>query len=450
MNNKHFESNTMEEIDTERYRGTERTEEVRDIIERMPTKFGWRVSMIVVFIFLLLLFFGWIIRYPDIVKGQVTINTPVAPIKLVANSAGKIKLNRTVSQSRVNGGDIVGYIESATSYDTLCLIKEALKNYNPNDSYNTSILATLPSRVALGDLTSRYYGFLGSLQQMANFNNNKLYDKQIQSLRSLREHQMNEVRNSSDRININKSTLEYSEKFLKRDSILYAGKVAAEAELDRTKMEYLSTQSGYANARSSQIDAEKQAQQTLSKITEVDVQKNEKRKELEIALLAAYNDLIDNITLWEQRYLFKAPFKGQVQFLRFWTDDQFVQAQEPVFTIIPDANEPYGQVALPALGAGKVKTGQEVIVKLDDFPYNEYGSITGIVNNISLTTNTEKTQQGNVETYLVTVKFPKGLITNYGKPIAFRHEAKGAAEIITKDRRLIERLFDNLKYALNK
>jgi energy-coupling factor transporter ATP-binding protein EcfA2 len=216
-------------------------------------------------------------------------------------------------------------------------------------------------------------------------------------------------------------------------------------QLVQSQLQHLSYSTNFTNAKSNQIDAEKQAQQTQSSITQTRVQKSEKLNELKIALLASYNDFMDNIALWEERYLFKSPFDGQVQFLRFWTNGQFVQAGESVFTIVPKADEPYGQILLPAVGAGKVKPDQEAIIKLNDFPYNEYGSVTGIVSGISLTTNTEKTGEGSIEAYLVTVKFPKGLTTNYGKPLAFKHEAKGTAEIITKDRRLIERLFDNLK-----
>ena len=441
---------TIEHIDVHKYSGAERTEEVRDIIERMPTKFGFWISIIVIGLFSLLMLFGWIIRYPDIVRGQVTINTSVSPIKLIANNSGKLKLNNISSQAAVKGNDIIGYIDNATSYDTLLMIQRIIAGYNPSNPYNTLIISKLPPKVALGELTSKYYNFLSNLHQLNNFNQDRIYDKQIASLQNLHSDQRKEVANSGERISIGKKTLEHTYNFYKRDSLLMAQKASSDAELDKSRLDYLNTQAGYANARSNQIEAEKQAQQTLSKITEVNVQKNEKRKELEIALLASYNDLVDNITLWEQRYLFKAPFAGKVQFLRFWTNDQFIQAGEPVFTIIPENNEPYGQVSLPAFGAGKVQVGQEVIIKLDDFPYNEYGSVTGAISSISLTTNTEKTQQGNIETYLVTVKFPKGLTTNYGKKLTFKHESKGTAEIITKDRKLIERLFDNLKYVVEK
>ena len=49
------------------------------------------------------------------------------------------------------------------------------------------------------------------------------------------------------------------------------------------------------------------------------------------------------------------------------------------------------------------------------------------------------------EAYLVLVKFPHGLVTNFGKKLTVNFEAKGQADIITKPKRLIERLFDNLK-----
>lgn len=450
MNLNNIENGTIEAIDIEKYHGTERTEEVKDIIERMPTKFGRWISLVVLFIFSLILLFGWLIRYPDVVTGQTTVNTSVAPIKLVANTSGKLHLNDIQSQSAAKAGAVIAYIETATSYDTLQYIKKVLKAYNPNNIVNTSILHQLPSTPALGELTSKYYNFIASLHQLAAFNNDKLYDKQIASLQNLYGHQQREVKNSSERTNINKGVLSFSQKSLDRDSVLFAQKVSSAAEYERAKQQHLTSSAGVTNAQSNQIDAEKQAQQTQSNITQTRVQKSEKLNEIKIALLAAYNDLVDNIALWEERYLFKAPFDGQVQFLKFWTNGQFVQAGEQVFTIVPEADEPYGQILLPAVGAGKVKPGQEAIIKLNDFPYNEYGSITGTVSGISLTTNTEKTEQGSIEVYLVTVKFPKGLTTNYGKPIAFKHESKGTADIITKDRRLIERLFDNLKYVLNK
>ena len=42
--------------------------------------------------------------------------------------------------------------------------------------------------------------------------------------------------------------------------------------------------------------------------------------------------------------------------------------------------------------------------------------------------------------YRVEIRFPQGLLTNYGHRLPIAYEARATAEIVTDDRRLIERL----------
>ncbi|NNU33286.1 HlyD family efflux transporter periplasmic adaptor subunit [Mucilaginibacter sp. S1162] len=107
-------------------------------------------------------------------------------------------------------------------------------------------------------------------------------------------------------------------------------------------------------------------------------------------------------------------------------------------------------MTLPSTGAGKVEQGQEVIIKLENYPYREYGSIKGKVSSVSLTATAMKTEKGEIETYLVNVELPNDLKTNYGTYLKFKYEIKGEGDVITKDRRLIERLFDNMRYSVKK
>ena len=79
-----------------------------------------------------------------------------------------------------------------------------------------------------------------------------------------------------------------------------------------------------------------------------------------------------------------------------------------------------------------------------------YGSVKGIVNSISLTTNSIKTAQGDAETYLVTINFPEDLTTNFRTKLNVKYEVKGSADIITNDRSLMQRFFGNLKYVMKK
>lgn len=82
---------------------------------------------------------------------------------------------------------------------------------------------------------------------------------------------------------------------------------------------------------------------------------------------------------------------------------------------------------------------------MNNFPYDEYGLIKGKVKSISRITNKLTTQKGEVDTYLVAISFPEGMTTNFGRRLPLDFESKGTAKIITKPKRLIERLFDNLK-----
>ena len=429
---------------------TERSEEVQHIIERMPTGFGFRVSSIVVFLFVLMFIFGWFIRYPDVVKGEITINANNTALKLIANSNGKLKINGIKSMDNVREGQLLAYIDNSTDPKNVIYIDSLLKSFNPNTDNILEMLHELPHNLSFGELNSKYYAFVSSLQDFTNYKKDKLLDKEGQNYRELLREQKDAIKTSSKRVEMAKNNLGYAYKFFKRDSILFSKRVISESELDKTQMSYLSSKDGLQNAINNLINAQQSAQQTGSKLQELMIQNPEKDKELKIALISAYNDLSDNIKSWEQKYVFIAAFDGKVQFLKFYSENQFLQSGDPVFTIVPKQEKAFGQVILPAQGSGKIKTGQEVIVKLDNYPYMEYGSVTGRIKSISLTTNITKTEKTDVETYMLLVDFPNQLKTNYGTKLAFKTEAKGSAEIITNDRRLIQRLFDNLKYVLKK
>jgi hypothetical protein len=432
------------------YHQTHRTEEVQQIIERMPTRFGLWITVIVLSLFSLMFFFGYVVRYPDVVVGQITINTHAAPIKLIANSNGKLHLNGLKSLTTVQENDIVAYIQNSGNLKNVEYLDSLIKRYNPTEDKITELISKLPKNLALGELNSKYYAFVNSLQELTNYKHDKLFEKQEASLQKIRIEQENAIQSSSLKVKTGANSLKYMQKFHNRDSTLLSKKVVSEADFDKTEITYLNSKDNYQNAISTLINNRQQAQQTQSKIQETSIQKTEKEKELKLAVLSTYIDLQDNIKSWEQKYVFRAPFSGKVQFLKFWTNNQFVQSGEPVFTVIPKSDRAIGQLILPIQGAGKVKKGQEVIVKLEDYPYMEYGSIKGKVQSISLTTNTTKTEKGDFETYMITIDFPQQLKTNYGTVLDFKFEAKGTAEIITNDRRLIQRLFDNLKYILKK
>jgi HlyD family secretion protein len=155
---------------------------------------------------------------------------------------------------------------------------------------------------------------------------------------------------------------------------------------------------------------------------------------------------LGEIREWKRIYLLIAPISGKVAMTRVWSPQQYVNANEDVLTLVPSSKDDtqktpaniIGKALLPIEGAGKVKVGQAVHIRLDGFPYQEFGSIEAVVRAVSLVP-----QQDN---YLVEIGInTANLVTTYGKTLPFRQEMQGTARIITEDRRIIHRIFNTIE-----
>ena len=98
-------------------------------------------------------------------------------------------------------------------------------------------------------------------------------------------------------------------------------------------------------------------------------------------------------------------------------------------------------------GAPNIAKGQKVRLKLNNYPYQEFGQLIGEVTNISLIPTTISETQN---AYFITISLPQDLITTYKKEITFTPEMTGTAEIITEDLRLLDRIFNKFRKVLDK
>jgi HlyD family secretion protein len=97
---------------------------------------------------------------------------------------------------------------------------------------------------------------------------------------------------------------------------------------------------------------------------------------------------------------------------------------------------------MPVSGAGKVETGQLVLVKIDDFPYLEFGMLEGRVKKTSLVPDKQF--------YSVEIEFNRGLTSTTGQILQLQGELNGQAEIITNKRSLMTRILSPIFYQLNR
>lgn len=426
---------------------SKRSEEINEIIERMPMSFGRWVAFAFLIFTCLLLLFGWIIKYPDTITGQIKINSSHSPVKLVANMPGSIHEILFEPQQEIVKGEYIAVIDNPAITKDVREIIGLINNFDPNEKSFSDLTIVFPEKISLGDLNLKYYSFLTSLKNKIDHQKDNIYEKQRKSLQDDIEWKKSILEESKKILAITREKLTISQKWFDKYSSLSKDEIVTyEYEVDRSKADLLGTKQEEQNLKKELASINMQIMENENRLNQLQIEQREKERQLQLDLLTTYHDLNDNLKAWEQKYVFKAPLNGRIEFLSFITENQFVQAGEELFAIVPKESNIFGQVLLPSSGAGKVKLGNRVTIKLNNYPYMEYGSIQGKVSSISLLAQPQNAGQTMIDTYLLTVELPEQLKTNYGEVLDFQHEIGGVADIVVKDRRLIQRLFDNLKY----
>jgi multidrug resistance efflux pump len=410
-----------------------RSEEVQDILTKVPSwLIRWGTILIFVII-LMLLFASWFLKYPDVVASQIVITTTIPPEKLVAKTSGRIETILVQDKSIVAPDEYLAVIENAANYNDVIKLKRAINIYNTNQKKDFPFNEL--KNLQLGEIESAFAVF----QKDYEFNslNTNLKPFQIENSAQTSENIQIKERLALllQQREINAQELLLQKKEIERYGALKIKGVISDQEFESKKISYLQAEKNFKNLetsisqlRSSLIDNVKNTKGTQINQTKEGVN-------LERNVIQSLYQLKKSIKDWELNYVLQSSIKGKITFLQIWAKNQTILTGDNVFSIIPTTEKDYiGKVKAPAKNSGKIKIGQKVIIRLANFPDREFGVLKGTVKNISLLPD----KDGNL---LLDVSLSNGLQTSYKKQILFQQEMQGSAEIITEDLRLIERIF---------
>ena len=408
-----------------------RSEEVQEILTRVP---HWMIrwgSIVVLLIVLSLFFVSWLVKYPDVITTQIVITTNIPPEKLVTKISGKIEVILVKDKANIRKNTPLAIIENSANYNDVFLLKNIVdsididKNKFPFDTLKSAQLGEIESHFALFQKES-----------IANELNSKLQPYKVEgSAQSYEAIQLKErlsLLESQKSINQNELILQKSD--LDRYESLFKKGIIAAQEMEKQGLIYLQSQKNYKSVLStiSQLKSSLNELNKNNKITQIN--ENTTTVNLQRNVIQTFYGLKKAIKDWELSYVLRSSIDGKVSFLQLWAANQTVNAGDNVFAIIPTNETNYiGKLKAPAQNSGKIKIGQTVNIRLANYPDREFGIIKGVVKAISLTPDKE----GNL---LIDVSLPKGLATSYKKEIIFQQEMAGSAHIITENLRLIERL----------
>jgi HlyD family secretion protein len=224
----------------------------------------------------------------------------------------------------------------------------------------------------------------------------------------------------------------------KREDILRNKEMISEEESDKAKGQLLQSEMSLQNMQSTLESLKIQIMQMEENLVDVEQQYLENKGSIIAELNTSINQLQNEIRSWKMTYMLESPLDGKVTFTDFWCVNQNITAGQVVFSVVPTVqSDLIGRAQLPVERSGKVKVGQRVLVHFVNYPDAEFGMVQGVVNRISLIPTDNK--------YTVEVRFPKGLMSSYGKYLPKTQEMTAKADIITEDLHLIDQLFLPIK-----
>ncbi len=423
-----------------------RSSEVQEFISNKP---GFTIRWGITIFFLLLVMLClvcWFIQYPDIVNAKAILNSVNAPKEIVTKSDGKLIKILVKDNDTVSKGQIVGYMESTASAESVRKIALQLDSINTliYNNQTDKIIRYFPDTenlnnvFSLGELQAPYQSFVQTFITFRDFLNSGFYLRKknmlltdmanTQKLHSIFETQKDLLTQD----------LSLSQQTLNANDTLAADKVISRLDYRNEKSKLLLKKMTLPQINATIVTNESQQNEKKKEIADLEnqiiVQKN--------TFIQALHTLQSQIESWEFKYLLKAPVSGRLSFTSFFQENQEMKAGQKLFYVLPSNSNYFVEMMIPQYNFGKVKEGQKVLLKFQAYPNQEYGSVEGTIEHI----NTLPSDSG----YLAKVILPNGLITNYKKPLQYKYGLFAQAEIVTQNMRLLERFYNNIAQQLKR
>ena len=140
----------------------------------------------------------------------------------------------------------------------------------------------------------------------------------------------------------------------------------------------------------------------------------------------------------------RAPVDGIVSFSDVHYEKDYLKPGTKVFSILPDNRPLVAKIEIPNTGIGQVKLGQDVKIKYDAYPYQQFGVGEGVL--VSVAPNsTEKDAKKQEFVYNSRVELTNTKIMKNGNTYPLFAGLTLTAEIVVERKRILQFLLDFMR-----
>lgn len=410
-----------------------RSEELQEIIGRMPTSIERYGILVMAGIILLLVIGSFFFRYPDTIDAPIVITNSTPPINIISKTSGKIMEIFKQNEESVHAGELLGVIESDAEYKDVLILEEKINKLLAEEITDKEMSQWMSEHeLQLGALQNEYLSFKSSLHEKIRLMEKRYLPQKIAVVKERMDsrEKLEHKEKHLHEINIEQEAIAYE--IFKRDSLLHANKMISDEEYERASLTYYQSKQGPINRDVADEQYKMQRINEKESLLDLEHQNDEALNNHTQNCNSALRQLRASIVRWEQIYILRSPIDGILNYTSVWNENQTVNTGEAIFIIVPDKmKKPIGKALVPAAGMGRIKAGQTVIVKVNNFPDEDFGNLVG---NVSFISNVP-TSEG---VYMVDVIFPEGLVTIFQKQLPETIQLMGTSQIVVENRRLAD------------
>lgn len=412
------------------------TDEVQEVISYRPHWIVRKGNSIFLLIILLLLFLSWLIKYPDIIKAPSRLVALNPPKLITARTEGKLMKLFVINEQLVKKGEPLAYMESTGNYDEVLKLQKwinVIMDSLSTADYAVVIKQPFPRLSDLGELQGNYQAFQNQLELTKQTLSSGYYQRKKNALQQDLRYLALVKNNSAKQMELIEKDKELDLKEFEVYEKLAKEKVIAPLELNQYKSKLLAKDQNLKQASTQITTTDISSHGRNKELLDLEKQVSDQHQQFYSSLL----ELKSQLEKWLQQYVLTASEDGKVIFVSSFRENELITNGQPMFYLQPGHTEFYAELIAGQPGLGKVKDGQRVLIKIESYPATEFGYLHGKISYISGIPNRS-------DSFLIKVDMPDGMQTNYGRSIFFRNDLKASAEIITDDRRLIQRFLGQL------
>jgi len=412
------------------------TDDMQDIITTVPSWIlRWGITL---FFFILMLIIGLsaLIRYPDVVDATLKISSPNSPKPIVAKIQGKLVKLLVKQNDNVVAGQPLAYIESTADHvqviNLLAKLRELQKTIRPD---NPAIIHFLDhtDEAQLGELQGSYQTFYQEYLSYKSSVENGFYVRK----RAYLDKDLADLNKQEQQLNAQKTIQQRDYTLAEQDFHIYQKlvqqKASTPSELRDQESKYLAKKSQLVQTDASLVTANTNYVAKQKEILELDNQIDQEK----FKFLQALNSLVSQAEDWKSKYVLTASQTGRLQFASIVQENDVLNPNQEVFYINPGDEQFFGEMMIPQMSMGKVKEGQQVLIKLRSYPFEEYGMLKGRIKYIS-----DVPYKDSV--FLSRVDFKVRKTSDMKRPIHLKQGMIADAEIVTQDATILQRIGRNI------